>query len=329
MLGNKISRRQMLRGSGLAIVGSLFSSMVGCSSGERTEKKKDVLPGKRPFRVGMNASTISAYSLSVPEQIELCSEVGFDGIELWIRDVDAFVKQGGKYDELRGLLDQTGILLENMISFSTWCADDPRKREEGLRQIRHDMEIVSSLGGHYIAAPVQGVNKFDYACLPDYMNRYRAILDLGDEYGVTPILELWGAGPVCRLADAVAIAIGTSHPKASLLLDFYHLYRGGNSFDGLRLVGGNSLPIFHINDYPANPPRENLKDSDRVFPGDGICPFDQALSFLYATGFRGCLSVELFNKNYWATMDVKTLLKVSYEKTTQVIDHFLEARSLL
>ena len=114
-----------------------------------------------------------------------------------------------------------------------------------------------------------------------------------------------------------------------MLLDFYHLFRGGNSFDGLRLVGGDSLPIFHINDYPASPPRENLKDSDRVFPGDGICPFDQALSFLYTTGFRGCLSVELFNKNYWATMDVKTLLKVSYEKTTQVIDHFLEERSLL
>lgn len=327
MLGNKISRRQMLKSSGFALAGSLFSTVIGCSSGERTEKEK--LPVKRPFRIGMNVSTISAYSLSVPEQIELCSEAGFDGVELWIRDVDAFVKQGGKHDELRGLLDQTGVFLENMISFSTWCADDPRKREEGLRQIRHDMEIVSSLGGHYIAAPVQGVNKFDYACLPDYMNRYRTILDLGDEYGVTPILELWGAGPVCRLADAVAIAIGTSHPKASLLLDFYHLFRGGNSFDGLRLVGGDSLPIFHINDYPASPPRENLKDSDRVFPGDGICPFDQALSFLYTTGFRGCLSVELFNKNYWATMDVKTLLKVSYEKTTQVIDHFLEERSLL
>lgn len=54
-------------------------------------------------------------------------------------------------------------------------------------------------------------------------------------------MELWGAGPVCRLADAVAIAIGTSHPKASLLLDFYHLFRGGNSFDGLRLVGGDFI----------------------------------------------------------------------------------------
>lgn len=58
------------------------------------------------------------------------------------------------------------------------------------------------------------------------------------------LLQFWnfgGAGPVCRLADAVAIAIGTSHPKASLLLDFYHLFRGGNSFDGLRLVGGDFI----------------------------------------------------------------------------------------
>ena len=92
MLGNKISRRQMLKSSGFALAGSLFSTVMGCSSGGRTEKEK--LPVKRPFRIGMNASTISAYSLSVPEQIELCSEAGFDGVELWIRDVDAFVKQG-------------------------------------------------------------------------------------------------------------------------------------------------------------------------------------------------------------------------------------------
>ena len=104
----------------------------------------------------------------------------------------------------------------------------------------------------------------------------------------------------------MAIAIASGHSRASVLLDFYHLYRGGNSFDSLRLINGKILPVFHINDYPELPPRTELRDSDLVFPGDGIC--------------RGGLSVELFNKGYWETMDVKEVLKKSFEKTTQVIN---------
>ena len=79
------------------------------------------------------------------------------------------------------------------------------------------------------------------------------------------------------------------------------------------------LPVFHINDYPSVPPRERLNDSDRVFPGDGICPFKELLPLLYDAGFRGAFSVELFNKKYWETMDVKEVLRQSYNKTCQVI----------
>ena len=56
------------------------------------------------------------------------------------------------------------------------------------------MEMVAGLGGKFIAAPAQGVTQLDRTRLPEYSERYRAILDLGDEMGVTPILELWGPG---------------------------------------------------------------------------------------------------------------------------------------
>ena len=110
----------------------------------------------------------------------------------------------------------------------------------------------------------------------------------------------------------------TSKPLISSYLGINSVYR--NSFDSLRLINGKILPVFHINDYPELPPRTELRDSDRVFPGDGICPFNKVLPLLYDSGFRGGLSVELFNKGYWETMDVKEVLKKSFEKTTQVIN---------
>ena len=293
MLEKKISRRNMLRATGLAVLGSTFAGLASCAPKKKEEPSPEASSSKRPFRVCLNVSTIAGYKLPVQKQIDLCAEAGFEGIELWTRDVDAFVKQGGTYETLRRQLEGSGLLLENMIGFASWFADDPSKRKEGLNQMRHDMEMVAGLGGKFIAAPAQGV---------------------------TPILELWGAGVLNQLSDTMAIAIASGHSRASVLLDFYHLYRGGNSFDSLRLINGKILPVFHINDYPELPPRTELRDSDRVFPGDGICPFNKVLPLLYDSGFRGGLSVELFNKGYWETMDVKEVLKKSFEKTTQVIN---------
>jgi len=79
----------------------------------------------------------------------------------------------------------------------------------------------------------------------------------------------------------------------------FHLYKGGSDFAGLRLVNGAALPCLHFNDYPASPPRESIKDADRIFPGDGVAPLTQMLRDLMAAGFHGALSLEIFNATYW------------------------------
>lgn len=310
----------MIRGSGATLLAGNLLSFLSCHASPGTSEE-GVSPRENPspFRISLNTSTISGYKLPVREQIELCAETGFDGIELWVRDVETYMAEGGTPEEIARLLKDSNLILENMISFSDWIADDPDKREEGCRNMQKDMELTARLGGKYIAAPVQGLIMFDRSKLPEYAERYTKILEAGDQTGVIPILELWGTGHLNQLSDTLHIVTGTLHPKATILLDFYHLYRGGNSFDSLHLVNGSALPVFHINDYPATPERIRLNDSDRVFPGDGICPFDELLPVLYKSGFRGGLSVELFNRTYWEEMDVRTVLKQSYEKTVRVI----------
>src|SRR5690606_14091408 len=194
--------------------------------------------------------------------------------------------------------------------------------------MHEEMSITAALGGKFIAAPVQGVKSWDCTNFDEYTDRYNAILKLGDGTGVTPLIELWGAGTLNKLADCAQIVIATGHPKASMLLDFYHLYRGGNSWDTLDCLNGRKLPVIHLNDYPASPAREQLTDADRVLPGKGVCPIDKMLPRLYEAGFRGALSVELFNKGYWAKMDAKTMLRESYEVTYEVIIRSLKAKHL-
>ena len=317
---NKISRRKAiatsLKVSLAAMGGYAFKSNLPYPENSALKKKL-------PIRISLNTSTLLHYKLDVDVQIDMVANAGFDGVELWMRDIKAYLEKGGTSEQLKRKLEERGLILENIIGFSKWCSDDPEERKKAMEQLREEMMIIAQMGGKFIAAPVQGIESLDRNKYDDYAERYNAILNLGDETGVTPILELWGMGALNKVSDCAQIAIATGHPKATMLLDFYHVYRGGNDWDTVDLLNGNRLPVIHINDYPSSPSYELLKDSDRVLPGEGVCPFNELIPKLYNAGFRGGFSVELFNKEYWETMDAKTILKNSYEKTYTVVEKAL------
>ena len=315
------SRRNFLETAAFALGG------LALTGGIRAEAKEISTSGGRALtvsdseascRISLNVSTIRPYKLLVEQQIEACGKAGFDGIELWMSDIQTYQEKGGRLADLATKLRDNRLILENIIGFAPWAVDDSKRREEGLQQMKREMETTAALGGKYIAAPMQGINRLA-SSLDDYAERFLRVIEAGKASGVTPLLELWGSGALSKLTDAVHIIMATGHPDATLLLDFYHLYRGGNSFDMLNLINVARLPVFHINDYPAVPPFDQLKDSDRVYPGDGICPFDRIMPLLQKGGFRGAFSVELFNEEYCRNNTVEQVLATTLEKTRKTV----------
>ena len=65
------------------------------------------------------------------------------------------------------------------------------------------------------------------------------------------------------------------------------------------MLSGQAVQVFHLNDYPAAPPRETATDRDRLYPGDGIAPLKQILGDLHRINPATVLSLELFNPAYW------------------------------
>jgi len=59
------------------------------------------------------------------------------------------------------------------------------------------------------------------------------------------------------------------------------------------------MPVLHMNDYPADPPRDKIADRDRIMPGDGIAPLTQILCDLRDKDGQTVLSLELFSQVYW------------------------------
>jgi sugar phosphate isomerase/epimerase len=96
------------------------------------------------------------------------------------------------------------------------------------------------------------------------------------------------------------VAVETGHPKACVLVDVYHLHKGGSDYHGMGLLGTTTMHVFHMNDFPAEPGRDKIDDSYRVYPGDGVGPLPDILRTLRNTGGAKVLSLELFNRQYWA-----------------------------
>lgn len=252
------------------------------------------------FRYCLNTSTINGSQVPVREQLKIAAQAGFDAVELWLRDIEKFVQEGGALKDLAQEIADLGLGLDSAIAFGNWIVDDPQQRQAGLEQSKHDMEIVRQLGGRRIAAPPTGATKEPKLNLDAAAERYQELLKVGRACEVTPQVELWGFSfNLSTLAEVLYVAAAANDPDACVLLDVYHMYKGGSDFSNIGLVPGAKMHCLHMNDYPATPNRSTIQDKDRVYPGDGVAPLNRILRTLVAGGFEGTLSLELFNREYW------------------------------
>jgi 2-keto-myo-inositol isomerase len=248
------------------------------------------------FHYCLNTSTISGQDLGLLKYIEIASKAGYNGIEVWVRDVEAALKEGHTLSSLKSYIDDHGLKVENAIGFAPWMTEG----KAGFDQMEQEMEMLAGIGCLRIAAPPAGVPADKPLDLFAVGEKYRRLLDSGRKIGVMPQLEFWGSSPVLwHLGQVLMIATVAADPDVKILPDVYHMFRGSSGFNALKMLDGNLIEIFHMNDYPSSKPREQQVDADRVYPGDGVAPMNQILTDLNNMGGQKILSLELFNRTYW------------------------------
>jgi sugar phosphate isomerase/epimerase len=278
---------------------------------------------KHHFIYCLNTSTIKGQKLSLVEEIDVASRAGYHAIEPWISEIDDHVKHGGTLKELNQRFKDKGLSVESTIGFFEWIVDDDARRAKALEEAKRNYDLCAQIGAKRIAAPPLGATDRTDIDLHRAAERYRALLDLGDQFGVVPQVEVWGFSKTLgQLGDAALVAIESGHPKACVLADVYHLYKGGSPLSGINLLSATAMHNFHMNDYPAEPPRDRIGDEHRVYPGDGIAPLTELFRDLKAMGYNGALSIELFNHDYYK-QDAFTVAKTAIEKLKAVVEKSL------
>lgn len=283
-------------------------------SSQSTEADTPQSAHGRVFRYCLNTSTIRGQKLGIVEEVDIAGKAGYDAMEPWFDGINTYADAGGSLKDLGKRIADHGMTIESAIGFAPWVVNGDQKRKAGLEQAKREMDRLAQIGGIRMAAPPAGTPRGEKIELPAMAERYAKLLEIGESIGVIPQIEMWGGHPVIgRVSTAVSIAIECGHPKACFLGDVYHTYKAGCAFEGLNLLGPQALQVFHFNDYPADPPRETINDSHRVYPGDGIAPLDDILNGWVKIGATPVLSLEVFNKDYWK-QDANLVAKTGLEK---------------
>jgi 2-keto-myo-inositol isomerase len=296
---NWLAQSSMLAVGASGLVATGAASPLSTASAQETTAAatKQVAPA---FRYCLNMSTINGGEVPVRQQLKIAAEAGYDAVELWLRDIEKYTQGGGDLANLRSEIQDLGLAVDSSIAFGKWIVDDDAERAAGLEQAKKDMDVIRALGGRRIAAPPVGATNEAGLNLKAAGERYRALLEIGRARDVVPQIELWGFSKnLATLAEVLYVAAAADHPDACVLLDVYHMYKGGSDFANIGLVPGAKMHCLHMNDYPAEPNREQIADKDRVHCGDGVAPLGMILRTLAAGGFAGTLSLELFNRTYW------------------------------
>ncbi len=242
----------------------------------------------------LNSSTIRPAPLM--EKIRIAGATGYKAIELWNDDLSAHQQSGGTLQEVKSALADAGLAVPTVIALHGWLGSTGSDHDAALEEAKRRMEQAAAVGApHIVASPP--MEPFDLARGDA---DYAELLQLGRQFGVAPAMEYLGfMKSVYTIEQAWQIATDADDEDATLIMDPFHILRGGGPVESIGLVPGDKVAIWHWNDVPAAPPVGEQTDADRVLPGDGVGPLEEIERLALQQGYEGFVSLELFNPQLW------------------------------
>lgn len=298
-----------------AVAGIAASTIPDIAVAGIQNKDKRYQKGKSPWPVCLDTATIRPASLK--EKVRIAAKAGYDAIEPWDGELQKFEAEGGNLKDLGKEIKDNGLFVPSVIGL--WNAIPPTKElwDKSLADTRNRMRMASDIGAQHVQTIPNTIGaNYDQKWAAD---RYRDIIEMGiHDYKLNPALVFVKYFPIKTMGQAVGIALDANHPKAMVIPDVYHMYISEGGFEGIKLLKGESIAIFQFNDAPASPSLDQLNDSHRVYPGDGILPLTQIFKDLKGTGYKGCISLEMYNPEYWK-QDLMMVAETGLRKTLEVL----------
>ncbi|WP_372346264.1 bifunctional sugar phosphate isomerase/epimerase/4-hydroxyphenylpyruvate dioxygenase family protein [Streptomyces sp. KL116D] len=240
-------------------------------------------------------TSIATVSLSgsLTEKLTAAARAGFDGVEIFENDLLASPLAP---EEIRSLCADLGLtvdLYQPMRDIEGVPADEFARN---LRRAEHKFRVMQRLGADtvLVCSSVSPLAEDDDA-LAAY--QLRRLAERAADFGIRVAYEALAWGRHVNTYDhAWRIVEAADHPALGTCLDSFHILARGSDPKGIEDIPGDKVFFLQLADAPLLS-MDVLRWSrhHRVFPGQGDLDVAGLLRHVLRTGYRGPLSLEVFN----------------------------------
>jgi len=224
--------------------------------------------------------------------LEGYARAGIRYVEITLPMIGEFVKTGN-IAEAKRIIKDLGL---TAVSFGgvRGLAEPSAGHVQAVEELKRTSALVADLGIDRLVCPCGTIEKFT---IDDYARGAENLREAGEvvkPLGITAMIEFMrGSTFIGTLPTALRLTHQAAHPNVRPMLDYYHFWAGLSKFEDLDLLQSGEIHHVHFQDVP-DIPREQLDNTTREIPGDGISPLVRILHKLAEKNYRGPLSVELF-----------------------------------
>lgn len=243
-------------------------------------------------------STLVSGRVPWPEFARLAARVGFKGVDV---PLEAAMKQG--YDANRKLFEELRVR-PAVTDFPVEFRKDDAAFRSTLPKLEEAAPFAASIGCPRMMTylmPSSNIPKDELRRI--YKKRFTESANIMARSHVRLALEFLGPLHLRRMAPHEFIwrmpemleFAKECGSNVGLLLDAWHWHHAGATTQDILAAGKDRIVHVHFDDAP-NLPAEQIKDDERLMPGEGVINLTGFLKALKTIGYEDALSVEVFGR---------------------------------
>jgi len=252
-----------------------------------------LLPAKLPKSI----ATV-CLSGTLAEKLEAAAAIGYDAVEIFENDLLTF---DGSPSDVRYLADSLGLKIVCFQPFRDFEAMPEPRRSRNLDRAERKFDVMQALGTDLLLVcsniSPDTIDDDDRAAA-DLREMAERAAKRGLRVGFEALA--WGKN-VKSWRHAWKIVQTANHPALGLILDSFHTLALGEDLAGLNEVPADKIFFVQIADAPKlSMDVLSWSRHFRNFPGQGQLPVDDFVRAVIDAGYRGPLSLEVFNDEFRA-----------------------------
>lgn len=245
-------------------------------------------------------TSIATVSLAggLAEKLEATAAAGFTGVEIFESDLLSF---NGSPKDVARMMAGLGLKIVTFQPFRDFEGMPEPQRSRTFARAERKFDLMGELGCDLLmicsnVAP-DSLGGIDRAAA-DFHELGERAKKRGIKVGFEALA--WGKH-ISDYRDSWEVVRRADHPAIGLTLDSFHIFSRKTDLKAIRSIPADKIVLVQLADAPwLDMDVINWSRHFRCFPGQGEFPLTDFMDAVFATGYNGILSLEIFNDQFRA-----------------------------